>query len=61
MLEILREEGFTLINRKEMKTYFAYNGASAIDLVFYRGRDIKIERQEGVWSSTETTIRKHIP
>lgn len=61
VLEILREEGFTLINRKEMKTYFAYNGASVIDLVFYRGRDIKIESQEGVWSSTETTIRKHIP
>lgn len=61
VLETLEEEGFTLANEKTFRTYFAHNGASAIDQVFYRGKAIRIVKQEGLWASGASTIRKHIP
>jgi len=61
VMEMLREEGFKLANSKEMPTYIAHNGTSAIDLVLYRGKEIKLIEQKGLWSSSMTPVRKHIP
>lgn len=61
VLEALEEEGYTLANDKTFKTYFAHNGASAIDQVFYRGKSLRILKQEGLWTSGAALIRKHIP
>ena len=61
VLETLEEEGYTLANDKTFKTYFAHNGASAIDQVFHRGKALRILKQEGLWTSGVAPIRKHIP
>jgi hypothetical protein len=58
--ETLEEEGFRLVNKKEVPTYIAPNGTSTIDLVFYRGDKLKLNKQEGLWTSTAAPIRKHI-
>ena len=60
-IDTLQNEGYTMINNKNLKTYFAHNGSSAIDLVFYRGKNITVESQDGIWSSTASPIWKHIP
>ena len=61
LLAMLVEEGFSLANSKDLYTYFAHNGASAIDLVFFRGKHITIKNQKGLWTSGTAPIRKHIP
>ncbi|KAJ4428050.1 hypothetical protein ANN_24064 [Periplaneta americana] len=61
LLETLEEKGFRLANKKEIPTYIAHNGSSTIDLVFYKGEHLKLIKQEGLWSSTAASIRKHIP
>lgn len=38
ILETLEGSGYNLVN---MKTYIAPNGTSTIDLVLYRGKDIR--------------------
>ena len=50
-----------MINNKNLKNYFAHNGSSAVDLVFYRGKNITVESEDGIWFSTASPIRKHIP
>lgn len=57
VFETLEEEGFSLVNEGTIPTYVAHNGSSVIDLVFYRGKEIRISRQDHLW----TPIRKHIP
>ncbi|KAJ4426395.1 hypothetical protein ANN_27209 [Periplaneta americana] len=61
MMEFLQEEGFTLVNKKDNITYMAPNGASTIDLVFYRGKNIKVCGQEILYHSNESPLRKHLP
>lgn len=60
VLKCLAEEGFILINEAKMKTYFAPNGCSTIDLVFYRGK-ISHGKQTGKWNSGTAPLRKHLP
>jgi hypothetical protein len=36
------EEGLILVNKPSDKIYFAPNGSSTVDLVFYGGSEIKI-------------------
>ncbi|KAJ4448805.1 hypothetical protein ANN_00196 [Periplaneta americana] len=61
VLEVLNEEGFKLVNKEDLKTYYCHNGSSAIDLVLYRGKGITLKGQKGMWSSAAAPIRKHIP
>lgn len=51
-VDMLNDEGFTLVNSKDLTTKFVYNGASTIDFVFYRGKNIIAKSQDGLWSST---------
>ncbi|PSN55010.1 hypothetical protein C0J52_02335 [Blattella germanica] len=60
ILAFLEEENFKLVNDPEQKTYFAHNGSSTIDLIFHKGA-IKVQKQEGVFTSSTTPLRKHIP
>ena len=60
-METLQEEGLTLINKPELITYIAPNGASAIDLVLFKGNGIKAQDQNELWTSGVAPIRKHIP
>lgn len=46
VLEALREEGFTLANRADMPTCVAHNGTSAINLLFYKSKTIKMVEQK---------------
>ena len=61
VLETLREEGYTLTNKTELPTYIAHNGTSAIDLLLYKGKDLRLIEQKGLWSSNLAPIRKHVP
>ncbi|KAJ4435866.1 hypothetical protein ANN_18486 [Periplaneta americana] len=60
VLKCPEEEGFILINETKTKIYFAPNGCSTIDLVFYRG-NISHGKQTGKWKSGTTPLRKHLP
>ena len=61
VLEFLEEQGFTLPTERDTPTYIAPNGTSTIDLLFYKGKHIKIAEQKGLWYSSTTSLRKHIP
>ncbi|PSN42778.1 hypothetical protein C0J52_18131 [Blattella germanica] len=61
VLDALRDESFILINKKDLLMYIAPYGASAIDVVLVRGKGIRVKKQKGLWSSTISPIRKHIP
>ncbi|KAJ9575493.1 hypothetical protein L9F63_007643, partial [Diploptera punctata] len=61
LLETLEEEGFKIANTKDTPTYFAQNGHSTIDLVFFKGENLKLIKQNGLWNSAAAPIRKHIP
>ncbi|KAJ4433004.1 hypothetical protein ANN_15261 [Periplaneta americana] len=55
VISFLEEEGLTLINKKEGKTYISFNGCSTIDLVF---SNQEISRQQVLES---VVARKHLP
>lgn len=61
VLELLQEEGFTLINNAKDVTYIAPNGTSTIDLVWYRGHSIKVCKQQIMYSIADAPMRKHLP
>lgn len=61
IFQLLEEEGFELVNAASLMTYIAPNGTSAIDLVFFKGGNISISSQTGLWHSSSTPLRKHIP
>ena len=50
VLEMLSEEGYILANSKEVPTYIAHNGTSAIDLLLYKGKNLRLIGQKGLWS-----------
>jgi hypothetical protein len=49
------------VSKKEVPTYRAPSGTSTINLVFYRGDKLKLNKQEGLWTSKAAPIRKRIP
>ena len=59
--QLMSEEGFTLSNNQNHKTYLAHNGSSTIDLIFYRGREINLTQQKVCYSEKEALLKKHIP
>ena len=61
IMEALEEEGFTLVNKRDMPTYIAHNGTSAIDLLLYKGQNMKVLEQKCLWTSSIAPLRKHIP
>ena len=61
VMAALREEGYKLANKKDMMTYVAPNGSSAIDILLYKGEKIRAIEQKGLWNSNITPLRKHIP
>ena len=56
-----KEEGFTLVNKRDNRMYFANNGSSTIDLIFYKGTAVEITDHRVIYSATETPIKKHCP
>ncbi|KAJ4451801.1 hypothetical protein ANN_03273 [Periplaneta americana] len=60
-LELMEEEGFTLINEAQNKTYISHNVSSTINLVFHRGNEIKCRSITTTTVSASTPIRKHLP
>ncbi|KAJ4427024.1 hypothetical protein ANN_26823 [Periplaneta americana] len=60
LIEIIKEEGFCLVNSTDLRTYFTHNGSSVTDLVLYKDKDITIKKQD-LWKSGAVPIRKHIP
>mgnify|MGYP000250499100 CR=1 FL=1 len=61
LIEALEEEGFSLANRADHKTYFAPNGSSTIDLTFYRVHDTQLISQKVDYRSPLAPLRKHTP
>lgn len=61
LLQLMAEEGFTLINNKNDKTYLAHNGSSTIDLIFYKGSEINLISHKVGYSIKEAHLKKHIP
>ena len=58
---LIEEEGFTRTNAAQTKTYISYNSSSIIDLIFYRGNDLKLHSITTTSVSASTPIRKHLP
>ena len=52
---------FSIVYVAENRTYFAYNGSSTIDLIFYKGSEIKLLTHKVCYTSTETPLKKHCP
>ena len=61
LMELMEEEGFQLTNSKETPTYIAYNGTSTINLIFYRGENMKQRKHAVLGKDSWDTIRKHLP
>mgnify|MGYP000563071502 CR=1 FL=1 len=61
IMELLLAEGYDLINRKEEITYIAPNGSSIIDLIFYRGKDIKLMCHQVAKQHSVAVLKKHLP
>lgn len=61
LLQLMTEEGFTLINNKNNKTYFDHNGSSTIDLIFYKGLEINFINHKVGYSIVDAPMKKHIP
>ena len=61
LLDLMTEEGFILVNKTEDRTYFAHTGSSTIDLIFFKGRNIKLINHKVCYSEGEAAIKKHCP
>ena len=57
ILEYLEQEGLSLTNKREEKTYLGYNGSSTLDLIFISD-DIRVKHQAVLYS---IVARKHLP
>lgn len=58
MREIVLE---TLANRREVPTYIAHNGTSAIELLLNKGKYLHLLTLKELWFSNISAIRKHMP
>ena len=61
LLDMMAEEGFTLVNNADERTYFAHSGCSTIDLIFYKGSNITLNNHKVCYSADETPLKKHCP
>ncbi|KAJ4425410.1 hypothetical protein ANN_28025 [Periplaneta americana] len=57
VLDYLQEEGLSVVNKASDKTYYCYNGSSAIDLLFVNDRLSAISQN----ILYNIVIRKHLP
>ncbi|KAJ4427938.1 hypothetical protein ANN_23948 [Periplaneta americana] len=57
VLDYLREEGLSVVNKASDKTYYCYNGSSTIDLLFVNDR-LSATSQNILYN---IVIRKHLP
>lgn len=56
LLQMMIEEGYTLVNEQHNRTYFAHNGSSTIDLIFYKGTSLEILDHKVCYSAAGTPI-----
>ena len=61
IVELMEEEGFTITNAAQTKTYISHNGSSTINLIFYQGNELKLQSITTTAVSASTLIRKHLP
>jgi hypothetical protein len=57
LMEPMEEEGFTLNNAAQTKTYISHSGSSTIDLIFYRGNELKLQSITITAVSASTPIK----
>lgn len=61
LLDMMTEEGFTLANKADERTYFAHSGCSTIDLIFFKGPNISLNNYKVCYTADETPLKKHCP
>lgn len=61
LLDMMAEEGFTLVNKADQRTYFDHSGCSTIDLIFFKGPNITLRNYEVCYSAGEAPLKKHCP
>lgn len=61
LLNLMKEEGFKLLNKRDNKTYFAHNGSSTIDLIFYKGPELNLTEHRVCYNTAGTPLKKHCP